>query len=76
VTTTRHVPRVTLSRAEAAESLGVSIDTFERYVQPDLKVIRTGRLVLVPLAELERWASDNAERVLVERGAESGNGFT
>jgi hypothetical protein len=58
------VPRVALSRPEAAAALGISLDSFERHVQPDLKLIRRGKLRLVPVAELERWAGENAERVL------------
>jgi excisionase family DNA binding protein len=58
------LPRVTLTRREAAQALGMSVDHFERHVQPDLRVVRSGRLVLVPLRELERWADDSAERVL------------
>jgi hypothetical protein len=57
----RTVPRVALSRQEAAVSLGMSIDSFERHVQPELRLIRRGKLRLVPVAELERWASENAE---------------
>jgi hypothetical protein len=56
-----NVPRVALSRQEAAASLGMSIDSFERHVQPELRLIRRGKLRLVPLAELERWANENAE---------------
>jgi hypothetical protein len=59
----RNVPRVALSRQEAAISLGMSIDSFERHVQPELRLIRRGKLRLVPVAELERWASENAESV-------------
>jgi hypothetical protein len=55
------VPRVALSREEAAASLGISIDSFERHVQPDVRLIRRGRLRLVPLCELERWAAEQAE---------------
>ena len=44
-------------------SLGMSLDSFERHVQPELRLIRRGKLRLVPLAELERWANDNAESV-------------
>jgi hypothetical protein len=60
----RDVPRVALSRQEAALSLGMSLDSFERHVQPELRLIRRGKLRLVPVAELERWADDNAESVL------------
>jgi hypothetical protein len=52
------VPRVTLRvPAESAEALGVSPDYFDEHVRPELKLIRRGRLVLVSLRELERWAS-------------------
>ena len=56
------VPRVALTREEAAASLGMSLDSFERYVQPSLSMIRCGRMRLVPLNELQRWASEAAER--------------
>jgi hypothetical protein len=52
---------VALSREEAAASLGISIDSFERHVQPDVRLIRRGRLRLVPVCELERWAEEQAE---------------
>jgi hypothetical protein len=58
------VPRTALTRREAAASLGISINHFERRVQPDLKVISSGQLVLIPLAELERWVQRNARPLL------------
>lgn len=57
-------PRLALTRAEAARALGVSTDFFSEHVQPHVKVIRRGRLVLVPTAELERWVAESAERTL------------
>jgi len=33
------VPRLLLSRKEAAAALGVSVDTFERRVQPRIKLV-------------------------------------
>ncbi len=56
-----NVPRVALSRQEVALSLGMSLDSFERHVQPELRLIRRGKLRLVPVAELERWANESAE---------------
>jgi hypothetical protein len=41
------------------------VDTFERRVQPFLKLVLCGQLVLVPPTELERWVRENA-RILVE----------
>ena len=61
------VPRVALSREEAAASLGISLDSFERHVAPDLRLIRRGRLRMVPVAELERWAGEQAEPTLGRR---------
>ena len=58
------VPRVALTRAEAASSLGISVDSFERYVQPEIRVIRRGRMRLIPLGDLERWADENAALTL------------
>jgi hypothetical protein len=55
---------ISLSKPQAAAALGMSIDSFERYVQADVRCVRRGRLRLFPVAELERWADENAERLL------------
>jgi len=60
----RPTPRLTLSPQEAADVLGVSRDYFDAHVKPELRVIRRGRLVLVPVRELERWVDVNAAAVL------------
>jgi hypothetical protein len=60
----RDVPRFALTRLESAQSLGVSVDFFEEHIQPELRLIRRGRLVLVPVKELERWCERNAARTL------------
>jgi hypothetical protein len=62
--TVRQLPRFALTRAEAAASLGMSLDSFERYVQADVRMVRRGRMRLVPVRELERWLETNAARVL------------
>ena len=54
------VPRVALTREEAAAALGVSLAHFQRHIQPYLKIVRSGSCRLVPIAELERWAQENA----------------
>jgi hypothetical protein len=56
------LPRITLTREEAAETLGMSLDSFERHVQPRIALLRLGRMILVPVAELERFATDYATR--------------
>jgi hypothetical protein len=44
----------------------VSVDFLAEHVQPELRVIRRGRLVLIPKRELEAWVSRNAA-LAVER---------
>jgi predicted protein tyrosine phosphatase len=61
---TAPIPRLALKREEAAAALGMSLDSFERYVQPNLRLIRLGRMVLIPVVELERFADTAAERTL------------
>jgi hypothetical protein len=58
------IPRLALTRKEAAAAIGMSLDSFERHVQPTLRLVRLGRMRLVPIAELDRWLSDNAERAV------------
>jgi hypothetical protein len=55
---------VAVTREDAARLLGMSLDSFERHVQPEIKLIRRGKLRLVPVGELKRWAERNAEPVL------------
>ena len=59
--------RLALTRSEAAAAIGVSLDSFERYVQPELRLVRRGRLRLVPVVELERWLVREAALTLNER---------
>jgi hypothetical protein len=63
------VPRYTLTRREAATSLGISLNHFERRVQPELKVVLSGQLVLIPVAELERWVQRNAHPLVQNRSS-------
>jgi hypothetical protein len=56
--------RLAVTRAEAARALGVSINSFERHVQPELKIVRRGKLRLIPVREIERWLEENAEWTL------------
>jgi hypothetical protein len=59
--------RLAVTRAEAARSLGVSINSFERHVQPELRIVRRGKLRLIPVREIERWLEENAEWTLGRR---------
>jgi excisionase family DNA binding protein len=56
--------RVTLTPTEAAAALGVSRDFYDEHIGPELRVIRRGRLRLVPVAELVRWVDREAARAL------------
>lgn len=58
------VPRIALTPTEAAASLGCGLTYFEQMIAPDLRMIRRGRKRFIPVAELERWAMDNAEKTL------------
>ncbi|MCB8970364.1 MAG: hypothetical protein M9964_00465 [Solirubrobacterales bacterium] len=57
-------PRLALSREEAAEAIGISLDSLERYVLDEIRVVRMGRRILVPITELDRWLDEHAERIL------------
>jgi excisionase family DNA binding protein len=56
----RATPRRALTVDEAARSLGISRDHFERHVMPDLRIVRSGRRRLIPVSELDRWLDQHA----------------
>lgn len=56
------VPRLALTKVEAAAALGVSVDSFERHVQVELRCVYRGRLRLFAVAELERWLRESSCR--------------
>lgn len=58
------IPRLALTREEAAAAIGMSLDSWERHVQPSIRLVRLGRMRLVPVAELARWLTENAERAV------------
>jgi hypothetical protein len=58
--------RLAVTRAEAAAALGMSLDSFERHVQAEVRLIRRGRMRLVPVSELRRWLTENAERPMAD----------
>jgi hypothetical protein len=64
------VERILYTREEAAAALGMSIDTFERKVQPFIRIVPCGALVQVPPEELRRWVRQNA-RTLLRRGPDA-----
>jgi hypothetical protein len=60
---TRSVPRLSFTKSEAAEALGMSISHFERHL-PLHVVLRPQRLVAaLPIAALDRWLEAQARRL-------------
>jgi hypothetical protein len=57
---------LTLTETGAAKRLGVSPGFFKAHVLPELRIIRRGARVLIPVIELERWIDRSATRT-VER---------
>jgi excisionase family DNA binding protein len=62
--TARVPPRLALTPEMAAAALSMSRDTFDRYVRDEVRVVRVGRKVLVPVKELEKWLDHHAARTL------------
>ncbi len=56
--------RQLLSRREAADRLGMSVSSFERHVQPFVRLVVVGQLILVAPAELVRWESEHTREPL------------
>jgi len=59
-------PRLALRKEEAAAALGISDESFDRYVRADLPVVRRGSLRLYPVTALQSWLDDQAECPLEE----------
>jgi hypothetical protein len=59
-----HVPRLALRPEQAAEALGVSRSFFFAAILPELRVVRCGRVRLVPVRSLEEWLDRRAARAL------------
>ncbi|MEZ5078439.1 MAG: helix-turn-helix domain-containing protein [Solirubrobacterales bacterium] len=63
------IPRIALTPPEAAAALGCGETYFSEHVRPELRLIRRGRKVLIPVSELQRWAAENADRPIAEEVA-------
>lgn len=57
------VRQLALRFSDAARTLGISVESFERYVEPEIKILRLGTMKLVPVVELEQFIADKALRV-------------
>ena len=60
----REIPRLALTRTEAAESLGMGTTSFDEKVRPYVRAYRDGKLRLYPISELERWLEENSAMAL------------
>jgi hypothetical protein len=49
------VPRLALSKTEAAHALGVSVDFFDEHLAHEIRCIRRGRRRLYAVRDLEAW---------------------
>jgi hypothetical protein len=56
----REVPRLALTRTEAAESLGMGTTSFDETVRPHVRAYRDGKLRLDSVDELKRWLDENS----------------
>jgi hypothetical protein len=54
------VPRMLLTRREAAATLGMSLRHFQRHVQPYVRCVYSGQLRLYRPRDLQRWADAEA----------------
>jgi hypothetical protein len=54
------VPALALRRAEAAAALGVSLETFDHHVRPNVAVARAGSVTVYPVAGLAAWLEREA----------------
>src|SRR3954471_17752325 len=57
------VRRLTYTRSQAAEALGVSVQTIDRRVVPAIDTVKTAwGSRLIPVSELERYLAENTKR--------------
>ena len=55
--------KITISVQELAEQMGISLPkAYELTKSAGFPVIRVGTRVLIPLAEFQRWLTNNANR--------------
>jgi len=58
----RTVPRLALNQREAADALGMGVDTFHKEVRPHVAKVYVGAKVLYPVVGLQRWLDENSAR--------------
>jgi excisionase family DNA binding protein len=55
------IPKLALTKKEAAAALSVSVDFFDEHIAHELPMIRRGRRRLVPVRALQRWVDMQAD---------------
>ena len=55
-----------LRREAAADVIGVSVESFDRYVRPTLPVCRLGTVRVYPVVALEEWLAAHADSPMDE----------
>ncbi len=60
--------RLALRREEAARALGISDESFDRYVRHELPTVRVGTIRLYPIEALETWLRENAAAAVDDVG--------
>lgn len=60
--------RLALRREEAARALGVSDESFDRYVRAELPVVRIGSLRLYPIEALREWLRERQSAPIEDVG--------
>jgi hypothetical protein len=53
---------------DAAAALGISVDTFQRHVQPHVRCVRLGTVRLYPVTALQAFLDENATSPADELG--------
>jgi hypothetical protein len=59
-------PRLALRPSEAAAALGLSDESFDRYVRPELPVVRLGTMRLYRVEVLDAWLREHSSPPPIE----------
>src|SRR3954451_18959704 len=69
------VRRLTYTRSQAAQALGVSVQTIDRRVVPAIDTVKTAwGSRLIPVSELERYLAEHVETARAPRARTKGVG--
>jgi excisionase family DNA binding protein len=59
--TTERSPALAISPAEAADRLGISLDSFERHVRSQVRTVRVGRRILISVSSIEAFVEGEVQ---------------